>query len=105
MLETINDNSNKRNNNFNETSNIDSNEDIKSVNPYVFENGLIQEPVQNAILPPLAGKALTDSSIQVNVDGVNVGVEFNESRYFIVNVNGTVLEFIINGTEITRIGN
>ena len=104
MLETINDNSNKRNNNFNETSNIDSNEDIKSVNPYVFENGLIQEQVQDAILPPLVDKALSGSSIQVNVEGINVGVEFNESIFY-VNVNGTVLEFIINGTEITRIGN
>jgi len=46
----------------------------------------------------------TESPIKVDVDGINVEVEFNESVFF-VNVNGTVLEFLVNGTEIILINN
>ncbi len=46
----------------------------------------------------------TESPIKVDVDGINVEVEFNESIFF-VNVNGTVLEFLVNGTEIILINN
>ena len=46
----------------------------------------------------------TESPIQVNVDGINVEVDYVESVFF-VNVNGTVLEFLVNGTEITLVNN
>ncbi len=46
----------------------------------------------------------TESPIKVDVDGINVEVEYNESIFF-VNVNGTVLEFLVNGTEIILINN
>jgi len=46
----------------------------------------------------------TESPIQVNVDGINVEVDYVESVFF-VNVNGTVLEFLVNGTEIILVNN
>jgi len=42
--------------------------------------------------------------IVVNVDGINVEVEYLKS-VFSVNVNGTILEFFVNGTELTLIEN
>ena len=42
------------------------------------------------------------SPIKVDVDGINVEVEFNESIFF-VNVNGVILEFMVNGTEIIQV--
>ncbi len=46
----------------------------------------------------------SESRIQVNVDGINVEVDYVES-IFSVNVNGTVLEFLVNGTEIVLVEN
>jgi len=40
--------------------------------------------------------------IQVNVDGVNVKVDYRESIFF-VNINGAILEFLINGTQIIQV--
>ena len=45
-----------------------------------------------------------ESPIKVDVNGVNVEVEFKESIFF-VNVNGEILEFVVNGTEITLVSN
>jgi len=42
------------------------------------------------------------SPIQVDVSGINLEVDFRDS-IFLVNVNGTMLEFMINGTDITQI--
>ncbi len=42
-----------------------------------------------------------DSPIQVNFDGINVEVEFKESIFY-VNINGKVLEFLVNGTQIIQ---
>ncbi len=41
-----------------------------------------------------------NSPIKVEVDGINVEVEYSESVFF-VNVNGTILEFLINGTNVS----
>ncbi len=46
----------------------------------------------------------SESRIQVNVDGINVEVDYVES-IFSVNVNGTVLEFLVNGTQIVLVEN
>ena len=43
-----------------------------------------------------------NNPIKVNVDGINVEVEYNESIFFI-NVNGTILEFLVNGTNVSLI--
>jgi hypothetical protein len=44
------------------------------------------------------------SPIKVNAGGVIVEVDFNDSIFF-VNVNGVILEFMVNGTEITQVIN
>ena len=68
----------------------DSN-DKNSTNPKETEGSVVEE-------------SSTESSIQVNVDGINVEVDYVESVFF-VNVNGTVFEFLVNGTEITLVKN
>ncbi len=45
---------------------------------------------------------IAEYPIQVNVDGVNVKVDFRESILF-VNINGAVLEFLVNGTQIIQV--
>jgi hypothetical protein len=42
--------------------------------------------------------------IKADANGVIVEVEFNDSIFF-VNVNGVILEFMVNGTEITQVNN
>jgi len=44
----------------------------------------------------------TKTPIKANANGVIVEVEFTESVFF-VNVNGVILEFMVNGTEITQV--
>ena len=44
------------------------------------------------------------SPIKVNAGGVIVEVDFNDSVFF-VNVNGVILKFLVNGTEITQVIN
>jgi hypothetical protein len=46
--------------------------------------------------------ATTKTPIKANANGVIVEVEFDESIFY-VNVNGVILEFMVNGTEITQI--
>ena len=58
-------------------------------------NGTTSEPLN----PDIA-----EYPIQVKVDGINVKVDFRESIFF-VNINGTVLEFVVNGTQIIQVNN
>jgi hypothetical protein len=44
----------------------------------------------------------TKTPIKANANGVIVEVEFDESIFY-VNVNGVILEFMVNGTEITQV--
>ena len=44
----------------------------------------------------------TKNPIKANANGVIVEVEFDESIFY-VNVNGVILEFMVNGTEITQV--
>ncbi|HUU47838.1 MAG TPA: carboxypeptidase-like regulatory domain-containing protein [Nitrosopumilaceae archaeon] len=131
MIESINNNStnNLEKNSSNvtkksfETLNENSNEQLKISGGYAFEDELIGEPVyqdptvplavdkisnqpvyQDSILPPVVDKVLIDAPIQVVVNGINVEVNYIGSIFY-VNVNGTVLEFLVNGTEITRLNN
>ena len=46
----------------------------------------------------------TNSSIKAIANGIPVEVDFRESIFF-VNVNGTMLEFLVNGTKIVQINN
>jgi hypothetical protein len=46
----------------------------------------------------------TKTPIKVNANGVIVEVEFDDSTFF-VNVNGVILEFMVNGTEIIQVNN
>jgi hypothetical protein len=46
--------------------------------------------------------ATTKTPIKANANGVIVEVEFDESIFY-VNVNGVILEFMVNGTEITQV--
>ncbi len=48
--------------------------------------------------------SISESPIAVNVNGINVEVEYLES-IFSVNVNGTILEFFVNGTELVLVEN
>ena len=129
MIESINNNSttNSVNNSSNVTKNYYdiSNEDyyerLKIPGTYVFENELIDESfiqdaiappvvdkvsdesfIQDAIAPPVVDKVIGKTPIQVIVDGINVEVDYKQSIFY-VNVNGTVLEFLVHGTEIIRV--
>lgn len=46
----------------------------------------------------------TKTPIKANANGVMVEVEFDNSTFF-VNVNGVILEFMVNGTEIIQVNN
>ena len=59
---------------------------------------------QDSIWPSIEEKLIIESPIQVNVDGVDIEVDYKES-IFSVNVNGTILEFLVNGTEIIQVNN
>ena len=52
----------------------------------------------------LYDKTSPESSIQVDVKGINLEVNYAES-IFSVNVNGTILEFFVNGTELVQVEN
>ena len=54
------------------------------------------------VVEAFEGNSTSKSPIQVNVDGINVEVDYKESIFF-VNVNGTVLEFLVNGTEVSLV--
>ncbi len=77
--------------NFGETS--DNSTEIKLDESVELYNGTTSEPLN----PDTA-----EYPIQVNVDGVNVKVDFRESIFF-VNINGAVLEFLVNGTQIIQV--
>lgn len=74
-----------------------------------------KEEILNEISTEIVGNKTTDQSLHlnndeksidenlpilVNVDGINVEVNYKESIFY-VNVNGTVLEFFVNGEQIT----
>lgn len=110
-IENINNNSTKNtmNNssnitkNYNESLNVNSGEKLMMPDNRVFENVSIHEPIYSeTVVTPVSNKVLNDSPIQVNVNGINVEVDYIESILY-VNVNGTVLEFFVNGTEIIRL--
>jgi hypothetical protein len=77
--------------NFGET--LDNSTEIKLDESVELYNGTTSEPLN----PDTA-----EYPIQVNVDGVNVKVDFRESIFF-VNINGAVLEFLVNGTQIIQV--
>ncbi len=77
--------------NFGETS--DNSTEIKLDESVELYNGTTSEPLN----PDIA-----EYPIKVNVDGINVKVDFRESIFF-VNINGAVLEFLFNGTHIIQI--
>jgi hypothetical protein len=77
--------------NFGETS--DNSTEIKLDESVELYNGTTSEPLN----PDTA-----EYPIQVNVDGVNVKVDFRESIFF-VNINGAILEFSVNGTQIIQV--
>lgn len=56
----------------------------------------------DAIENPKNENSSTAYPIQVNVDGINVEVDFKDSIFF-VNINGEILEFLLNGTQITQV--
>ena len=63
-----------------------------------------EETSSDEISEPVIEEVPEELPIKVEVDGVSVEVEFNESIFF-VNVNGKVLQFLVNGTEITLANN
>ena len=75
---------------------------------------LIENPypvLQNNTSPNLSvnenqsGKESSDdSSTSVYVNGIKIEVDYNDSIFY-VNVNGTLLEFLVNGTEISLVNN
>ncbi len=77
--------------NFGDTS--DNSTEIKLDESVELYNGTTSEPL-NPDTP--------EYPIQVNVDGINVKVDFRESIFF-VNINGAVLEFLVNGTQIIQV--
>ena len=126
MIEDINNNStsNSRNNSSDYVENEEEDSDLVSnytpslAGGYVHESALTEDPLyQDAGLPvvdkvsdealyqdaglPVVDKML-ESAIQVDVDGINVQINYIESIFY-VNVNGTILEFLVNGTDITRV--
>jgi hypothetical protein len=113
MIENINNNSTS--NLVNNSSNItkifynisqeNSNEKLTGLGKSSLENTWIDEtPYQDTILLPAVDKVLTESPVKVNVNGIIVEVDYIESIFY-VNVNGTVLEFLVNGTEIIHLNN
>ena len=77
--------------------------DNNSNNPEETSSDEISESVEE-ISEPVIEEIPEESPIKVEVDGVIVEVEFNESIFF-VNVNGVILQFLVNGTEITLVNN
>ena len=61
---------------------------------------LYPDTVENSI----NGESTTKSPIQVSVDGINIEVDYKETIFY-VNVNGTVLEFFVDGDNITLVNN
>jgi hypothetical protein len=84
--------------NFDNYTETNSDESLESVNTNSTKS--LNPDKEESIIEETS----TESPIKVDVDGINVEVEFNESVFF-VNVNGTVLEFLVNGTEIILINN
>jgi hypothetical protein len=49
-------------------------------------------------------ESTNEDTSKANANGVMVEVEFDNSTFF-VNVNGVILEFMVNGTEIIQVNN
>jgi hypothetical protein len=83
--------------------NFDSNTDNEEINSEsseaVDENSPNLDTTEESV-----NEETSKSPIIVDADGVMVEVEYVESVFF-VNVNGVILEFMVNGTEITQINN
>jgi len=89
MIENFDNNSgNISKNNFNGTLNGDS------INEITTDSATLDQKLND--------QNSSESSIQVDVQGLNVEVGYLES-IFSVNVNGTVLEFFVNGTELVQV--
>ncbi len=86
--------------NFENNSNDESFDQISNEESLdkITDNALDQDPVENQSDEELS----TESPIQVNVDGISVEVDYKETIFY-VTVNGTVLEFFVNGTDITLV--
>jgi hypothetical protein len=85
--------------------NFDSLENFEEINSgesseSVEDNSTNLDIIEEAVNEETSAK----SPIKVDANGVIVEVEFNESVFF-VNVNGKVLQFLVNGTEITLVNN
>ncbi len=83
--------------------NFDSNTDNEEINSESSE--AVDENSPNlGTTEESVNEETSKSPIIVDADGVMVEVEYVESVFF-VNVNGVILEFMVNGTEITQINN
>ena len=85
--------------NSDETTETKSDESIRSPNGTISES-LNPETAENHINE----NSSPEYQIQVNVDGIKVEVDFKES-IFLVSINGTILEFLVNGTQIIQVNN
>ncbi len=83
--------------------NFDSNTDNEEINSESLESVDENSPNLDKTEESVNEEA-SKSPIIVDADGVRVEVEYDESVFF-VNVNGVILEFLVNGTEITQINN
>lgn len=82
--------------NYSENEETNSNENSELSD----ENSINLDSTEESVDGEISGK----HPIKVDVDGINVEVEFNESIFF-VNVNGTILEFLVNGTDVSLVNN
>jgi predicted GNAT family acetyltransferase len=82
-------------------SNSDDHEEVNSEK--ILENN---EDTKNSPNPEteesVTNETTAESPIKLDVDGVSVEVELNES-VFLVNVNGKILEFLVEGTKLTLV--
>jgi predicted GNAT family acetyltransferase len=66
----------------------------------------VNENTKNSLNPETEESVIDETSaetpIKLDIDGVSLEVEFNESIFF-VNVNGKILEFLVEGTELTLV--
>lgn len=73
-------------------------ESLKESNNEITSDPQNPDAIENQINENLT----TEYPIQVNVDGINVEVDFKESIFYL-NINGTILEFLVNGAQIIQV--
>jgi len=86
-------------------SHSDESNETKSDESIESPNGTTGEPLNPETAEnPINENSSSEYPIQVNVDGIKVEVDFKES-IFLVSINGTILEFLVNGTQIIQVNN